>query len=105
MNDESERQIAANKTFGLALLHIWVISSTDRVALSEGVGRGSIPRWPTNEKPLEFQRFQGLFIAVDCFYQNGSVHYTTDETGMELLRRYLQPYLWYFEPVRVRYTV
>ena len=44
LNDESERQIAANKTFELLLLYIWVISSTDRVALSEGVDRGSIPR-------------------------------------------------------------
>ena len=29
---------------------MWPISSTDRVALSEGVDRGSIPRWVTTSQ-------------------------------------------------------
>ena len=33
---------------------LWTISSTDRVALSEGVDRGSIPRWFTKGKPQDF---------------------------------------------------
>lgn len=47
---------------------LWAISSTDRVTLSEGVDRGSIPRWLTNEKPLKFQHFQGFLLVVFCKY-------------------------------------
>ena len=59
---------------------IWPISSTDRVALSEGVDRGSIPRWVTTSqrtallsKPALCRFFHGLrrcsFPQKACAFQ------------------------------------